>query len=1441
MSTSDNQEPIAIIGLDCIFPGAPDAQSFWRNILNKVSNIGDPLPTWNAELYLDKKGATSTQKGGYLKDLYRFNPVEFGIMPSSIDGGEPDQFLALSIAHRTLADAGAAYVDKDFDHQDTGVIIGHSPYYHRGQVNVSQHHVFVEQTRELIHAMIPNLTEAQDAELERLLKDQLPAFNADISPGLVPNVLTGRIANRLNLRGPNYMVDAACASSLLAIGSAIDELRAGRSRMMLAGGVNASLPPEVAIIFTQLGALSNRGTVRPFSKQADGTLLGEGLGMVAMKRESDAVADGDKIYALIRGVGQSSDGRGLGLLTPSGAGEVLAMKRTYQATGIDPASLSLIEAHGTGIRLGDRTEVGAMAEVFGPRIGAEGHIGVGSVKSMISHTIPAAGIASVIKTSLALHHKILPPTLCDDVEPELEIDQTALFVNTEARPWIHRTDAPRRAGVNSFGFGGVNAHAILEEAPQGAMTPDRTAPWVAECCVFAADSADELQKAMTRVAEFVAAREDVRLSQIAAALWNELGDIPGPHRIAIAAKDNADLVKKIAQAQKKLAKAGSFVTRTGISAADAPLDGKLAFMFPGEGSQYSNMLADLAQHFPGARRWLDFWHQMGGTEPRTDIVYPRESELTDEKRARLREQMFSMSVGSEAAFIAGQAMFACLQDLGVKPDVMVGHSSGESSALMAAGVVRAESDAEMADGFHKITAISQRIEEEGQVPTGVLIAVGLLDMPTIIQALEGTNAMIAMENCQQQTILFASLDEADPLIEALSAAGGLCEQLPFDRGYHTPAFKPMQAAFEKFYSEIGVRAPTVPLYSCATAARFPSKPSDICKLAAAQWSQKVRFVDTIREMFAKEDVRAFVEVGSGGKLAAFTSQILVDKKDVPLLIAASNLDGASGMAVLLQLMGQLWVSGLADVDALFEGRADTPVTLDALKAPKPKGMFLDNSIPKIAATPELTTFLHSLLPSSIATPAPVSEPAKDPKPAIVPQLDSDYPFLSRITRLDADIIEAEVDLDAASDHYLQDHILSGPISQDPALMGLPCVPLMASLEIMAEAASALLGRRDLCMIENLASSRWLVLEIDQATLSVHAIRASENTVDVGIWADGSRAVSVRLGFGVLPVPEDDLPEVFPEVEYWAPGDYETYREHIFHGPVFQSIEKVTTWSRTGIEATLSDVSLNGFFRPDETPRMIINPVLFDACTQLTAFWLAQDLGPHFASFPRAVPRIEIYAHIEDACDGLWMRAQRRGEVENGQDGTWNLVCYYEDTPVLRVTGMQNAFSMLPQPYYHYSLEPINGWMGFPTNFDENVCVWDMPLLDTQFWNSVGGVFLRVLGFSTLNLKERAEFVAMGDDLAARERWLMPRVAAKEAVRYLANQLTGIRHYSSDIILEDQSDGSFVALVNGAETLESFALHMDYSQPGIVRAVATEFTSNSPSSQTVTEFELETNL
>ena len=345
---------VAIIGMACIFPQAPDLKSFWNNILRAVNAVDDPLPGWEAQRYIES-GRIHTARGGYLKDLYRFAPRPSGIMPRSLDGGEPDQFLALRVAREALADAG--YLGDDHDHSRTGIILGHSTYLHRGQVNMVQHHIVLDQTLKLLEAFYPGLTPAQKDKIRETLEARLPQSNTDIYPGLVPNVMTGRIANRLNLKGPNYLIDAACSSSLLALNAAIEELRSNRSRLMLAGGVNASLPAEVAIIFTELGALSRKGQVCPFAADADGTLLGEGLGIVALKKLEDALEDGDRIYALIRDIGQSSDGRGQGLLAPSVEGETLAIERAYSSCRVDPETVRLIEAHGTGIPLGDRTEI----------------------------------------------------------------------------------------------------------------------------------------------------------------------------------------------------------------------------------------------------------------------------------------------------------------------------------------------------------------------------------------------------------------------------------------------------------------------------------------------------------------------------------------------------------------------------------------------------------------------------------------------------------------------------------------------------------------------------------------------------------------------------------------------------------------------------------------------------------------------------------------------------------------------------------------------------------------------------------------------------------------------------------------------------------------------------------------------------------------------------
>jgi acyl transferase domain-containing protein len=229
--------PIAVIGMACIFPGARDLQTFWNNILNGVDAIGEPLPEWGAQRYLDS-GRIKTQFGGFLRELYRFDAAEFGIMPNSINGSEPDQFLALRVARDALADAGSAHAGAD--HRETGIVLGHSTYLHRGQGTLIQQNIVLDQTMEVLKIAMPHLDEPALVELRAILQKKLPPTNADTVPGLVPNVMTGRIANRLNLHGPNYLLDAACSSSLLAVGAAIDELRAGRSRMMLAGGVNAT-------------------------------------------------------------------------------------------------------------------------------------------------------------------------------------------------------------------------------------------------------------------------------------------------------------------------------------------------------------------------------------------------------------------------------------------------------------------------------------------------------------------------------------------------------------------------------------------------------------------------------------------------------------------------------------------------------------------------------------------------------------------------------------------------------------------------------------------------------------------------------------------------------------------------------------------------------------------------------------------------------------------------------------------------------------------------------------------------------------------------------------------------------------------------------------------------------------------------------------------------
>lgn len=473
-ATSRGQnEPIAVVGMSCIFPGAADLDEFWKNIVSGRDSIREADEReWGHRSYKNGRDSKSfgriyCTKGGFITEFAQFDPLEFGIMPSSIRGGDPDQYLALRAAAEALRDAG--YYHKTFEAERADVIIGRTMAPGAGSLNLIQHGQTVDQVLDVLSTICPDLDSEQLVSIESKLKNSLQPCSAETIPAVMPNVLAGRIAAKLGFRGRSLVLDAACASSLIAVETAMQGLRACTTDIAIAGGVHINSHPYFYQMFSELGALSHQGVIRPFDDAADGTILGEGVGMIVLKRLSDAQRDNNRVYAVIKGIGSSSDGRGGGSLAPNVSGESAAVRRALEDAAVSPQSIELLEAHGTGTRVGDLVEMNAVGEVYGANArGKKQWCALGSIKSMIGHTQAASGIAGMIKSALALYHRTLPPTL-NLQKPNAQVNwaDSPCYINTSAKPWGEENsirEEPRRAGVSAFGFGGVNAHVVLEEA-----------------------------------------------------------------------------------------------------------------------------------------------------------------------------------------------------------------------------------------------------------------------------------------------------------------------------------------------------------------------------------------------------------------------------------------------------------------------------------------------------------------------------------------------------------------------------------------------------------------------------------------------------------------------------------------------------------------------------------------------------------------------------------------------------------------------------------------------------------------------------------------------------------------------------------------------------------------------------------------------------------------
>jgi 3-oxoacyl-(acyl-carrier-protein) synthase/phosphopantetheinyl transferase/malonyl CoA-acyl carrier protein transacylase len=455
-----NKTDVAVIGMSCVFPGAGDVETFWQNIINKVDSTQTVPPDRIDPVHFDKDISGVDRfycnRGGFIPD-HEFDPRRFGILPLAVEGTEPDHLLTLDLVHKALEDAGV--FEKNISLKNTGIIIGKGNYAGPGATRAIEIVRTGEQIASILKDILPHLDDVEIKKVKHEFQSRKGRFGPDTVMGLIPNLIASLVANRLNLGGTAFTLDAACASSLIAIDHAVQELHSRRCNLVIAGGVHVGQNAAFWSIFSQLGALSRTEKIKPFDKNADGLIIGEGCGFVVLKRLQDAVKDKDRIYAVIKGVGVSSDGSGASVMSPSVKGQLKAIEQAWENAGVDPKNIGYLEAHGTGTPLGDKTELETLSQFFSHDAQLS-KAGIGSVKSNIGHAMPAAGIAGFIKTCMALYHGVLPPTLhCD--EPLAQMENTRFSAVQNPVNWAS-SGLSKLAAVNAFGFGGINAHVVLE-------------------------------------------------------------------------------------------------------------------------------------------------------------------------------------------------------------------------------------------------------------------------------------------------------------------------------------------------------------------------------------------------------------------------------------------------------------------------------------------------------------------------------------------------------------------------------------------------------------------------------------------------------------------------------------------------------------------------------------------------------------------------------------------------------------------------------------------------------------------------------------------------------------------------------------------------------------------------------------------------------------------
>jgi acyl transferase domain-containing protein/acyl carrier protein len=759
-------EPIAIIGIGCRFPGANDPAAFWQMLRNGVDAISEvPADRFDQHAFYDpdptKPGKMNTRWGGFLGQVDQFDPNFFGISPREALRMDPQQRLLLEVTWEALQDAGQ--VPERLVGTQTGVFIG-----------------------------------IATNDYGRLQWNDLERIDAYSGTGNASSIAANRISYLFDFRGPSIAIDTACSSSLVAVHLACCSLRNGESTLALAGGVNLILSPAIAINFTKAGAMAPDGRCKAFDARANGYVRSEGAGVVVLKPLSKALADGDPIYAVIRGSAVNQDGRSNGLMAPNPLAQEAVMREAYRQAAVSPGKVQYVEAHGTGTLLGDPIEAKALGTVLGVERPRERPCALGSVKTNVGHLEAAAGIAGLIKVALALRHREIPPSLhFEKPNPHIPFDELPLRVQTTLSPWPTESD-PALAGVSSFGFGGTNAHLVLEEAPPAIMgMPDAERKTGTQLLPLSARSPEALQALARAYRTFLATPESpASLPDVCYTASARLSH--HDHRLAVTGDSPAQLIESLEAFLRG-------ETRPGLSSGRklSSRQRKLVFVFPGQGSQWFGMGRRLLEQEPVFREVVERCDR--AMRPYGDWSLLTELTATDAAQSRLNE----IDIIQPALFAIEVALAALWRSWGIEPQAVVGHSLGEVAAAYVAGALSLD------DAVRVICHRSRLFKRT--VGQGAM-AVVELSIEEARRVLVGSEdrVSIAVSNGPTSTVLSGDPAALTAILDQLQQRDVFCRMVKVDVASHSPQMEPLRADLLQALKGLQPRAESVPIYSTVT-------------------------------------------------------------------------------------------------------------------------------------------------------------------------------------------------------------------------------------------------------------------------------------------------------------------------------------------------------------------------------------------------------------------------------------------------------------------------------------------------------------------------------------------------------------------------------------------------------------------------------------------------